>query len=134
MIDSKNDKVDPDDNSTLIYTHLYPFLRIPPTLTDVETYILLAVDTTNVSRTNKSFCQMRLCVWVMSHQDHMKMKGKNGTRIDYISDLIEEMLVGQIKYGFNKLELISNVEKVFNSNYQYRELIFHTNDLREAVC
>lgn len=132
-VESKSERYDPGAPDTLIYANIFPYLRIPETQNNTETYILIAVDMENVNRVNAAYCDIRITMWVMAHQWHMAMPDKNATRIDYISQELKKLFEGQRKYGFNKLELISNREHILNEKYQYRELIFVTNDLRQPA-
>lgn len=128
------DGYDPESPDTLIYKRIFPYLRVPSVETKAATYILMAVDVNNINTHNKAFHDIRITLWVMSHQDHMKMPDRSATRIDYISDLVKDVLIDQTKYGLGNLEMSSNREMILNANYLYREMIFYTTDLRKSVC
>ena len=117
---------------TLIGTNLFPYLRVPQIQTDVSTYILLDVGSPNPNNRNAYFCEMKIIIWVLAHMDMADMKGVQGTRIDYIADEIEEMLVGSTKYGYGLLQLVSDMPYIYNNTYVYRELIFKTLDAKES--
>ena len=131
-IESKSANYDPDSPDTLIYENVFPYLRIPDVQMVAETYVLMAVDMISPSRTNEFFVNMRLTIWVMAHQETMRMTGKSSTRIDYIADEIEEMLVNTSEFGYGMLELMSNKEIILNEKYQYRELVFRNLDAKES--
>jgi len=129
-IDSQNPAVDADMPDTLVYKNIFPYLRIPDAQNKADTYILLAVDILNVNRKNPTFVDLRLTIWVMAHQECMQMDESESTRIDYLGEELRNLFDGQPKYGFGILELNSSREIVLNERYQYRELIFHTTDLK----
>ena len=133
-IESQNENVDINSPDTLLYTHLFPYLKIPDTQTSNECYILLACDSVNPNKANKFFKDMRITFWVFCSSDRMRIKGKNSTRIDYIAQELERLFIGQTKYGFGELELVSNRELIYDPKYQYRELIFRTIDVSKYIC
>ena len=132
-IDVDEDGVDPDSPDTLVYNNLFPYLRIPETENEADTYILVAVDIININKTNPTYANYLITFWIMSHQKKMRMKGQNCTRIDYLSKEVKKLFDGNLEFGFNKLELISNKEVILNEKYQYRELRFVCSDQRHPV-
>lgn len=133
FIDSQNPSVDKEDNFSLIYQNVFPYLRIPSTQTKADAYVLLGVSKVNVNRHNHAYHDIEIVIWCLAHQERMQVKGKNGTRIDLLSNEVERLLEGTTKYGFNRLELISSKEIVLDPIYLYRDLIFRTNDLKHPV-
>jgi hypothetical protein len=129
---------DPSIPESLINTHVFQFLRIPAVQTPATSYVLMAVEFTNVNRTNQAYHDVVVTLWAMAHQDVMGFSlpetRRPCTRIDYISQELRKMYEGQAKYGFNRLDLVRRREVIINDGlYHYVELVFNTNDLRKPV-
>jgi hypothetical protein len=127
-IDTQQDGVFSNDD--LIYRNIFPFLHVNFTQTIADCYILLGVDFPSINRINNSFTDVQMTIWVLCHIDRMKVKGINGTRIDYLSDELRKMLDGSTKYGCGgRLEVVSSREIVLDQKYIYRDLRMKTTDL-----
>ena len=129
-IDSQNPAADIEAPDSLVYKNIFPYLRIPDSQNKADTYILLSVDLLNINRKNPAFLDLRLTIWAMAHQECMQMEESESTRIDYLGEALRNLFDGEKKYGFGVLELNSSREIILNERYQYRELIFHTVDLK----
>ena len=62
------------------------------------------------------------------------MKCKNGTRIDLMGEIVEELFNGRDDFGFGEMELKSNVEININTTYRGRELRFVVEDFNSDAC
>ena len=129
------DAIDSEDSENLIYQNIFPYQYVPDLADKVITYITMTVDIPTVSK-NAIWAYPRLTLYVISHQNHMKLDlpSISTTRNDYISGLIDEMLNGSDKYGYGRLELLSNIESSLNSTFKYRQLVFKTVDLNKGMC
>ncbi len=134
LIDSKESGYEPQDPQTLIYRNIFPFLKVPDVQTNAMTNILIAVDKLGKHKTNPSYSNVRVTIWVLAHQEHMRMKNKAGSRIDVISDEIEKLFRGSKKYGFSELDDFPNYEKLLSEKFIYREIVFRTSELSKPVC
>jgi len=128
--------------SSLIFTHVFPFLRIPDTTTVAKTYVLMAVNYDNVDHYSRklntcTYTDVTIILWAMAHHTMMEFttpSGRPATRIDYISQELRRMFDGTTKFGFNKLRLIQRHEIVMEEGkHHYVELIFKTNDQRRPI-
>ena len=54
-------------------------------------------------------------------------------RNDYLSILLDKKFNGT-DIGVCRLELVSNVEGVYNENYNFRKLTFKTVDINDSIC
>jgi len=134
-IASQQDGVIPDEPDSLMYKNLFPYLRIPGTEKDTDTYVLLKVDKDRVNRNNRVYSRYQTTMWALAHQDRMQMDARfNATRIDYIAEELTRMFHGQQRFGFSKFELISDMEVILDTKYLYRELVFRCNDLRQPIA
>ena len=135
-IDSQSENYVKGENDTLIDENIFPYLRIPETQRDADCFVLMEVDVTNVNRHNKIYSDIRITLWVMCHQERMKIRLPQGsaTRTDFIGEQLIEMLNGKERYGVSSLELVSSRGIVFNDKWQYREVVFKGFDLNREVC
>jgi hypothetical protein len=127
---------DPEEPDSLVYENIFPYLRIPDTTMEAKTYILLQTDLTRVSDTNAAYNEIRITLWAMAHESQMRLTDRSGTRIDRLGEALIELFDGRTKYGFSKgLDLQMNREVILGGHpeFQYREIVFTTNDIRPAV-
>ena len=133
-----NESEFPDD---LVWVRLYPHYYIPQTEDEVKTYILVEID---IPERRKNYYKSESDVWVyptivfyvLTHQEDMKldMLGESGTRMDYLSELIEDKYEGRTGFGFGELQLKSDVAGSINTTYRFRQLIFEAVDVDDSVC
>ena len=132
-IDSRSGGVVPGEPESLIYRNVFPYLRIPDTQNKADCYIMLAVDITGINGHNPTYASYLTSIWVLAHQERMRMEGRNGTRIDFLAERVKELFDGKQKFGFSAFELSSSREVILNEKYQYRELRFKCFDQRRPV-
>lgn len=133
-IDSQSSDYIKGENDSLINNNLFTYLRVPSTQTKADSYICLAVSMPNINNNNTSFVDMRITVRVLVHQDRQIMKGKSANRMDYLAKKVSEMLDGQLKYGYGKLVITSDIEDILNENYMYRDINLRTVDLKPSAA
>lgn len=133
-IDSQENGYDPDSPDSLIYKNLYPFWKVVDTQTNADCYILVSVDLVGMNRVNTMFSNIHVNFRILCHQDRMKMKNKNATRIDFLSMELRKLFNNQTKYGVGVLRLVSDVENILSEKYQYRDLTFHVTDIPQSIC
>ena len=130
------DAKDCEDGGDLIGTHIFKYNKNPETITDVDTFITIMVHT-NARDRNRVYITPTLEIWIYSHQRHMEMDGRitKDNRNDYISMLLDNKFNGSSEYGgIGKLQLVSNTEGTFSSDYLYRRLVFETVDINDSLC
>lgn len=133
-----NESESPDD---LVWVRLYPHYYIPQTEDEVKTYILVEID---IPERRKNYYKSESDVWVyptivfyvLTHQEDMKldMLGESGTRMDYLSELVEDKYEGRTGFGLGELQLKSDVAGSINTTYRFRQLIFEAVDVDDSVC
>lgn len=126
----------PEEPDSLVYENIFPYLRIPDTTTEAKTYVLLQVDLTRVNDKNSAYNEVRITLWAMAHESQMRLSDRSGTRIDRLGEALIELFDGRTKYGFSHgLELQMNREVILGGHpeFQYREIVFTTNDIRPAA-
>lgn len=135
------DAIDADgvtDANDLIYTHIFPSLRIPDTETEKKTYICVKVNNPDLaSFKNKTIKPMRLLVYVITHQDLQYVssgKAKGCTRIDYISECVENLMAQIPSLCALAPECLSNYEENIDARHPCRIITFETGGLRKKVC
>ena len=120
------------DANGLVYKQIFPFYYIPDTQTETLSYVLMKVNGLGVS--GKIYNKAEVYICVMSHQDIMKVEDANGTRIDLMGEIIEDLFNGRDDFGFGEMELKSNAEININTTYRGRELRFFVEDFNADAC
>ena len=103
----------PGQNDTLVFKHIFPFLRIPETQSVARTYVLMAVDYTNINRHNQAFLDVKVTLWAMAHHSLMGFRtpgGRPATRIDYISQELRKTFEGKLKFGLCLLAVQNTIK------------------------
>ena len=133
-----NSDESPDD---LIWVRLFPHEYVPQTEEDVKTYIFVEINIPeNRNRYNDSendlVVRPIIIFCVLTHQDDMRMNliGESGTRMDYLSELIEDKYDGREGFGVGVLKLKSSIAGSVNTTYRFRELVFNAVDLDDGLC
>lgn len=127
----------PDD---LIWVRLFPHLFIPQTEEEVKTYILVEIQIPERrvrygTRESSIWVHPTIIFYVLTHQDDMRMNivGESGTRMDYISELIEDKYEGRKDFGVGTLQLKSDIADSVTTTYRCRQLVFEAVDVN-GVC
>ena len=81
------------DANDLVYKQIFPFYYIPDTQTETLSYVIMKVNGLGVS--GKIYNKAEVYICVMSHQDIMKVEDANGTRIDLMGEIIEDLFNGR---------------------------------------
>lgn len=119
----------------MIYEHIFPYLRIPDTQSDVKCYITMSVDMPRVSTKNYFFKDMVITINVIVQQDIMRMPPRySATRADYIASIINKIFNGNKNYGTVALEYVSDTEEILLKDYFVRSLRFRCNEMNSARC
>lgn len=146
-IDSPNIKSF-DNADQLVGTHIFNYHQNPLTLKEVQTFLTIQVHIPKTYDRNNTWVSPRLEIWIISHQDHMKVDNVpkiTANRNDYISQLLDLKFNGRREIGvsknaknnlnmLDKLDLISNIEGALASDYLYRQMIFEVKDLNDSLC
>ena len=119
----------------LIYTHVFPYLRIPEVQDEEKCYITMSVDMPRVSTKNYFFKNMVITINVIVQQDVMKMPAHySATRMDYIASIINKIFNGNKNYGLVPLEYVSDVEDVFLKDFFIRTMRFTCDEMNTVRC
>lgn len=131
---------DDESEDDLIWVRLMPHNYVPNTQESVKTYITVAV---NIPQRRSRYGESSSNIWtrpyiifrVVTHQEDMRLNivGESGTRMDYLSELIEDKYEGRQDFGVGVLTLVSDMEGDINNTYRVRELVFETVDV-SGVC
>lgn len=146
-IDSPNIK-NFEDADQLVGTHIFNYHQNPLTLKEVQTFLTIQMHIPKTYGANNTWVAPRLEIWIISHQDHMKVKNIpkiTANRNDYISQLLDLKFNGRRVIGvsakaknnlnlLDRLDLISNIEGALASDYLYRQMIFEVKDLNDSLC
>jgi hypothetical protein len=132
----------------LIGKNIFTYHQNPETITKVGTFMTLQVHIPKTFGRSKVLIAPTLEIWIISHQDHMKVKNVpkvTDNRNDYISMLLDKKFNGSSVLGGSsnsknnlhlcgRLKLISNTEGAFSPEYLFRRRVFETVDINDSVC
>lgn len=121
------------DPSELLYNNIFPHGFIPGTTTDAKCYITVEVTMPQVSTVNYFFKDVLLTITVISHVNLMKTD-YGMPRTDYLAVELDKIFNDNTEMGVGKMELVSNIESMFDERHCCRVLRFQTQELTKSVC
>lgn len=134
-------KVKSNEPEKLIYEHIFDYNQNPHTLKDVRTFITVQVHIPqsyyNDYRASDIFVKPTIEIWIVSHEQHMKVDNVpkiTQNRNDYLSELIDNKINGKSGFGIGQTKLLSNVEGAFQQDYLFRKMIIECKDLNWSLC
>lgn len=119
----------------LIYSNIFPYLKVPDIQTEAKCYITMAVNMLKVSPKNYFFKNMVITINVIVHDEKMKMDPQyNATRADYIAAIINKIFNGNKGYGIVPLEYVSDTESLLLNSFFMRTMRFSCDELNSVRC
>lgn len=114
---------------------IFNYYKNPNMLNKECTFITVIVQIPSQYNKNQLFQNIELELTIVSHDEHMRVDSDvtQGNRNDYLSILIDKKFNG-VDIGICKLELVSNVEGIYDKNYNFRKLKFKTIDINDSIC
>lgn len=126
---------------------IFPYHQDTDALSGTGTFLTVQVHIPQTENTDPSWFTVRLEIWVISHKSCMTLSDPlpSANRNDFISQLLDKKLNGRKSLGLEgagedrlhlcgKLNLVSSVEGALPGGYLYRQLLFETENLKEASC
>lgn len=136
-----SNKIKPNEPEKLIYEHIFDYNQNPHTLNNVGTFITIQVHIPqsyyNDYRTSDKFVKPTIEIWIVSHEQHMKVDNVpkiTSNRNDYLSELIDNKINGKSGFGIGQTKLLSNIEGAFQQDYLFRKMIIECMDLNWSLC
>lgn len=121
------------DPSELLYNNIYPHGLIPGSTDEAKCYITVEVTMPQVSTTNYFFKDVLLIITVICHVDMMRTD-YGIPRTDYIAVELDKLFNGNTSMGVGEMELVSNVESMYNERHSGRILRFQTQETARNMC
>lgn len=121
--------IDADD---LIYKQIFPHYYIPETQDEQLAYILMKVNGLGIRK--KIYNRVEVYIYVVAHQGIMQVKNGDGTRIDMMGEIVEDLFNGNDDFGFGEMELVGNYEDSINNLHRCRVLRFTVEDFNSDAC
>lgn len=116
---------------------IYKYHKNTNLISENITFITVMVNLPdNYSPRSNTFQNVRLIIYIVSNDGHMRIDNNTNiqaNRNDYLSILLDRKFNG-IDAGCGRLNLISNVEGIYDENFNYRKLIFETVDVNNSMC
>ena len=124
VIDDHN--IDPSCPEELVYSSIYPFIRIPGTQDESKNFITFSVSDMSLSPNNEVMKNQYVQFVIFVHKDLVKTK-YGMARHDCLGYLIRDIFNLSNVLG-PQMNLVSNVEGVTDTNYLTRTLKFELVD------
>ena len=107
----------------LLYQNIFPFFRIPDTVTETRTYITVCVDVPESFHPKDYIREVALKICIIVHQSMMET-ALGATRLDYIAAEIDRIFSDSAGYGLGRLHVVSSTETSLDQFHRMREIIF----------
>lgn len=122
-----------DEENGLIYKQIFPYYyHIPEAQSPELSYIMMKVDGAGITDSIHTSAEIYICA--AAHQNIMRVNDSIDTRIDLMSEIIEELFNGREDFGFGKMKLASSTETDINSVIKGRVLKFVAEDFSKDAC
>ncbi len=121
-----------DVDAGLIHKQIFPHYYIPETQDEQLAYVMMKVNGLGIR--NKMYNRVEVYIYVVSHQGIMQVVNGDGTRIDMMGEIVEELFNGRDDFGFGEMELVANYEDSINNLHRCRILRFTVEDFNSDAC
>ena len=121
-----------EEADELMWSHIFPNQYIPDTITETGSYILYDLSDAVLSRVNKTYIEVTLYFWVLTHKDMPKYK--NSLRNDILVRELRKDFGEKDCFGIAKAHYVSN--SIFNSGtnkYTARLVTFRITDWSDRI-
>ena len=128
-------RIDGDDDMTakdFMYNRVFPYAHVPEASEVGRSFICFEIDVPSVK--SDVIKTVEIKVYIMAHQNIMRLPDNGGLRIDVLSSVVDKILNGSDRYGVGTVELMSF--RSFNpiTGYYGRELKYRVQDLNRSLC
>ena len=127
--------IDPNNVNpeNLIYENIFPYFRVPVVATDTKTFVTVCIDLPEEYHPENFMRDIILKICVIVHQSEMKTDF-GATRLDYISEKLDEIFVNSHKYGYGKLRILASTESSLDEWHRFREILYVSNAAQNRGC
>lgn len=128
-------RVDGDEDmkgKDFVYERVFPYVYVPKTTETGYAYICFDLIVPRVwSYVTK---EVEIDVYIMAHQDIMRLPNGEGIRIDLIAHEIDKILNGSTEYGMGGVELTYFGHFVPINGYYGHQLRYKVSDINRSLC
>ena len=121
-----------EEADELMWTHIFPNQYIPDTITETGSFILYDLSDAVISRVNKTYIDVTLYFWVLTH--YKMPKYNNKLRNDILVRELRKDFGEKDCFGIAKAHYVSN--SIFNSGtnkYTGRLITFRVTDWSDRI-
>ena len=121
-----------EEADELMWTHIFPNQYIPDTITETGSFILYDLSDAAISRVNKTYIEVTLYFWILTHYKMPKYKDK--LRNDILVRELRKDFGEKDCFGIAKAHYVSN--SIFNSGankYTGRLVTFRVTDWSDRI-
>lgn len=115
-----------------MYSRVFPYAHVPDVADTGRCFICFEIDVPSVKSNVIKTVEIR--VYIIAHQNIIRLPEGKGLRIDVLSSVVDKMLNGSSEYGVGTVELMS--WRSFNpiTGYYGRELKYRVPDFNRSLC
>lgn len=116
----------------LPYNRVFPYAHVPQVKDEARSFICFEIEVPTVK--NDIIKTIQINIYVISHQNLMRLPDGGGMRIDAMASEVDKILNGSSEYGLGTVELMSL--RSFNpiTGYYGRELKYKVLDINRSLC
>ena len=115
-----------------MYDRVFPYAHVPEASEIGRCFLCFEIDVPSVKNNVVKTIEIR--IYVISHQNFLRLPEGRGIRTDVLSSVIDKILNGSDEYGLGTVELMSL--RSFNpiTGYYGRELKYRVTDFNRSLC
>ena len=116
----------------LPYNRVFPYAHVPQVKDEARSFICFELEVPTVK--SNVIKTIQINVYVISHQNLMRLPDGGGMRIDAMASEVDKILNGSSEFGLGTVELMSL--RSFNpiTGYYGRELKYRVLDINRSLC
>ena len=116
----------------LMFNRMYPYAYVPPVQESGYGYVCFKIDVPSVKK--NVIKEVQITVYVMCHQNIMRLPNGKGLRPDCMAAEVDKLLNGNYDIGLGGVELLSSHEFVPITGYHGRIQKYYVEDINRLLC
>ena len=115
-----------------MYERVFPYAHVPEASEVGRCFLCFEIDVPSVS--SDVIKTVEIKIYVMAHQNLLRLPDGKGLRTDVLSSVVDKMLNGSGEYGVGTVELMSWRSFSPITGYYGRELKYRVKDINRSLC
>ena len=115
-----------------MYERVFPYAHVPDASEIGRCFLCFEIDVPSVK--SNVIKTVEIKIYIMSHQNILRLSDGRGLRTDVLSAVVDKMLNGSDEYGVGTVELMSWRSFSPITGYYGRELKYRVQDINRSLC